>query len=95
MKLKACLIRLLEIHDMTAASLSRKSGVPKQTISDWLAGRKPRDLEQVRKVAQVFQMTVDELCFEGQRSDASSLINSSIGSDWITGIFEIKIRRVK
>ena len=56
---------------MTAAELARRSGVSKQTISDWTAGIQPRSIPQVKKIADVFGVSLDSLLF-GQETKASS-----------------------
>ena len=96
MNLKSHLFSLLDSREMTASALSRKSGVPKQTISDWLAGRKPRDITQVKKVATVFGLSIDELCYGTKpQAQAARLQPNDTGADWISGVFEVRIRRVK
>lgn len=48
---------------MTAAELSRKTGIPKQCISDWLGGTRPRDITMVRSIADALQVPVLELLY--------------------------------
>lgn len=82
---------------MTASQLSRKSKVPKSNISEWLTGRKPKDFEQVKRVADVLGTTLDNLCF-GSGSDKTmkaKSLDEMVEGDWISGKFEIKIRRIK
>jgi hypothetical protein len=86
--LKRRLKRLLEQHGLTAARLARRSGVPKQVLSLWLAGTEPRKLSHIKRVAQCFGLTVDELCF-GER------VSPSRDDEWIEGVFEGRVRRVK
>lgn len=96
MTLQKQLKMYLERYDISAAQLSRKSGVSQQVISLWLKGAEPKKLTQVKKVAEVFRTTVDNLCFG---ETIQTLNNSEIflldQSEWISGIFEIKVRRVK
>lgn len=84
-QLKTQLKALLERHTLTAAELARRSGVPKQVLSLWLAGAEPRKLSQLKKVAEVLSVSVDELCF-GRSSPPDP--------DWIEGTFVGKIRRL-
>ena len=97
MNLKNQLARYLEIRDLTAAQLARRSGVSRQTISDWLTGRSPRNIEQVKKVADVLGLTVDQLCFgpNGKGSTAPDNEMEQFGDEWFGGLFEIRLRRVK
>jgi transcriptional regulator with XRE-family HTH domain len=97
MTLKKQLRLFLERHGMTAAQLARESGVAKQSISGWLAGNNPRDIRQLKKVADIFKTTVDCLMFgngisNDELKDAS--IAALLGEEWVGGTFEIKIRRV-
>ena len=110
MKLKEQLRRLLAERDMTAAQLSRKSGISQSVISDWLSGASPRRIEQVKKAANVLGTSLDELCFgsgsvpkrpegapPGGKSDEKSddILGAFIGDEWVGGMFEIRIRRIR
>ena len=83
---------------MTAAELSRKAQVPKQSLSGWLLGRSPRDIRQLKRVADVFGVTVDHLMF-GQGRTRGDVANAQIeelfGDEWISGVFEVRIRRLR
>ena len=63
MLFKRHLAELLKQNQMTAAELSRKTGIARQVISDWLAGVHPRSLNQVKAIGDIFGVTVDEICF--------------------------------
>lgn len=98
MRLKQQLELYLDETGLSAAQLAKKSGVSKQVISLWLSGRSPRKIDQVKKVASIFNTTVDHLCFgDGihQERQNSKIIETLIGDEWITGVFEIKMRRIK
>jgi transcriptional regulator with XRE-family HTH domain len=53
----------LKEYGITASQLSRLTEVPKQTLSNWLGGEKPRDIRQVKIISDYFGTTVDHLCF--------------------------------
>lgn len=93
MKMKSQLRLYLRTAGYSAAELSRRSGVPNATIADWLAGTKPRSFEQVKKVADVFGITIDHLVF-GEGSEVKIKLDDP-GDGWATGIFEVKFRRIK
>jgi transcriptional regulator with XRE-family HTH domain len=78
----------------TIAQLGRQSGVPKQTISDWVNGAKPRDISQVKLVADSFGITVDHLCF-GSGDPAPFQSINQYEDEINAGIFEVVLRRVK
>jgi len=54
------------LHDrkLTAAEVARRTGVPKQTLSDWLSGTQPRNMEYVRRVAEELHVTTTQLFFD-------------------------------
>jgi len=53
----------LHERKLTAAEVARRTGVPKQTLSDWLAGTQPRNIEYVRRVAEELNVTTTQLFF--------------------------------
>lgn len=57
-KLKA----LLKTHNLSVSELSQRTGVPRTNIQAWLTGTSP-NVVQVDKVANYFNLTVDELVF--------------------------------
>ena len=88
-KLRHILKSLLSENKLTASELSRKTEVSKQVLSDWLAGVKPRNIEQVKAVAEYFRISMDYLCF-GEDLNSSQ----SVPVRWISGKFEGRIRIV-
>ena len=98
MNLKRQLAGLLDHRGMTAAELSRKSGVPKQALSRWLGGQAPKDVTQVKRVADALGVTLDHLLFGSSIEDESRKItdiSSLVGDGWLGGVFELRLRRVK
>lgn len=63
MNLENQLKAYLKYLDLSISELSRQTDVPKQTISTWMKGKEPRNLNQVKKVAKFFKTTVDHLAF--------------------------------
>lgn len=63
--LSSQLKKMIDTNGHSVSELSRQSGVPKQTITDWLSGTEPRRISQVKKVAMLLGVTVDELVFGG------------------------------
>ncbi len=66
MKLAENLKALLKKHDITVAHLSRQTNVPMQTIHNWLMGHSPQNLIYLKKVAEYFGVSLEELCFRKQ-----------------------------
>lgn len=97
--MKQQLRAILKERDMTAAAFARKSGLPRQTVSDWLSGSPPRDIRQVKKAADALNVSVDFLCFGIESPTTSEKItdlDTLVGTDrWLSGIFELRIRRIK
>ena len=51
--------------DMSRAELSKQSGVPARTIDDWENNRrKPRDVYQLKKIADVLGCYIEDLIEE-------------------------------
>lgn len=63
LNLKAQLNFFLKKLGWTPAELARRSGAPKQSISDWMAGTPPRNLVILKKVADTLETTLDVLLF--------------------------------
>ena len=98
MNLKKQLKLHLDQSGITASQLAKKAGVPKQSLSGWLSGSNPRDVRQVKKVADVFNVTVDHLMFGTGLSEENEKIvglGEIFGDAWVGGLFEIRLRRVK
>lgn len=100
--LKDNLKRKLEDSGIRVPTLARKTGVPRQTISNWLEGQKPQNIEQVKLVADYFKISLDELCFGLDLSAVGKDGASTNSADVLkryeqeinAGIFEVILRRV-
>lgn len=69
-------------------------GISVKTLHNWLSDQKPKDLEQVKKVADFFQISIDSLCFgEGIKSTQEAIENYR--DEINAGVFEVVLRRVK
>jgi transcriptional regulator with XRE-family HTH domain len=87
---------------MTAAELSRTTGVAKQVLSDWMAGVQPRKLEQLYLVAQTLGVLLEDLCFapaeELTKAKPSQIpTGDGGGSDALSelrGKYEVYFRRI-
>lgn len=49
----------------TLEDVGKKLGVGKSTISNWEHGRRKPSIENLKKIAKLFETTVDELIREG------------------------------
>lgn len=95
MNFKKQLSFYLDRKGIAASHLAKAVGVPKQSVSDWLAGSNPRGIKQVKKVADYFETSIDHLMFGvgGEKRSQGSIDFDS--EDWISGVFEVKLRRIK
>jgi transcriptional regulator with XRE-family HTH domain len=87
---------LLEKRGMTAIELSRLTKVPKSTIQNWLSGLEPRNLLQLKRVADYFDVTVDLLLYGSKKEkirDRSAI--SEFADEINAGTFEVVLRRIK
>ena len=63
MTLNKQLKNLLKDKDVTIAQLARATTISAKTLYQWLNGQSPKNLLQVRKVADYFEVTIDYLAF--------------------------------
>jgi transcriptional regulator with XRE-family HTH domain len=89
--LKDVLRDLINEWDITVASLARKTGVPKTNINSWLQGSSP-NLEQLYKVAQFFNVTLDYMATGEEVDDPVAQFMDKF--DVHTGMYEITVKKV-
>lgn len=99
-RLRQNLASLLKHRAMTAAELSRATGIAKQVLSDWMAGVQPRKLEQLYLVSKTLGVSMEQLCFadsiETMIQDKKST-DAGAASDnlhHIKGRYEVYLRRI-
>jgi transcriptional regulator with XRE-family HTH domain len=90
MRLKQQLEHLLAQHNMNPTQLSRKANVPRQTVGNWLTGQSPKNFDQVKRVADLFNVTLDHLLY-GFPSNTNLKTKQSIIEELINERFEIRI----
>ena len=93
-KIKTVLKKLLHEHDLTAAQLARATKTPPQTINNWLSGQEPRNLTQIKSVADYFGISVDYLVY-GQEDKKSKMAFEEYEDEINAGMFEVVLRRVR
>lgn len=84
----------LNKRGITISQLARMSGVPKQTISDWITGRKPQSVTSLKKVADALGTSIDCLCF-GKIEKKERAIIDEFKDEINAGVFEVVLRRIK
>jgi len=93
--LKQNLKQLVKDFDITMAQLARETKIPPQTLNNWLTGVEPRSLSQVKRVADYFDISVDELCFGAKTKLEDSNSFQSYSDEINAGVFEVVLRRIK
>jgi len=103
-RLRQNLAAVLRQKGMTAAELSRSTGVAKQVLSDWMAGVQPRKLEQLYIVAKTLGVSLEDLCFapedeltkpkSNQLPTGSGAAAGGDGLAELHGKYEVHFRRI-
>lgn len=83
---------------ISASQLAKRASVPKQSLGNWIAGNTPRDPRQIKRVADALGVSLDHLLF-GDGEDVLRRkeieLEALLGDQWIGGLVEIRIRRIK
>jgi transcriptional regulator with XRE-family HTH domain len=56
--------KAMKEHNINQKKLSLKLGLPVSTLHGWLNGVAPKNISDIKKVATIFGLTVDQLCFD-------------------------------
>ncbi len=86
--------RILKDNDLTVAQLSRATKVPAQTINNWLTGLEPRNMTQVKVVAQFFKISLDEIAYGEIKKSYDNKLDE-YADEIYAGVFEVVLRRKK
>lgn len=92
LKIKTTLKRLMSEKSETLLSLSKSTGVPKSTISEWMANRTPNPV-QASKIARHLGVSLHFLLFGEE--DPQETIQQILKEDFFSGTFEINVKRIK
>ena len=84
-RLRHNLVILLKERGMTASQLSRKTGVAKQVLSDWMSGVQPRKIEQLYLVAKELGVSIETICFARSDEDLLAIVANSSKSGFGAG----------
>ena len=63
MNLKTNLPALLTSRKMTLSGLAKKAGLSKSTVHGWVTGQIAINIDQLKKVAVVLEVSLHQLCF--------------------------------
>lgn len=87
---------LMAQNNLSAADLSRKTNISKQTLSNWLGGHHPRDIKKIKKVSDQLNTSLDFLLFGNATASQSVDLQSILDSGQsIRGTFDVEIRLVQ
>ncbi len=92
LKIGKTLKRIMDEERHTLASISKATGVPKSTVSEWLNNRAPNPIQAV-KVANHLGVSLHFLLFG--KDDSQEPIQKILKEDFFKGTFEITIKKVK
>ena len=84
-RLRQNLMTLLKERGMTASQLSRKTGVAKQVLSDWMSGVQPRKIEQLYLVAKELGVSIEAICFTKSEEELLGIISRSSRQGYAAG----------
>lgn len=94
MKLSAILKDLMKRKGLGLIELSKASKVPKQTLHNWLSGAEHRSVDQLKAVADVFGLTIEELCYGSKTQKSKHAPLDEYENEINAGVFEVVLRRV-
>lgn len=94
MEIKTVLKRLIKERGVSVTHVAKVTKVPLQTLHGWLNGSEPKNLRQVKAVADYFEVDLDYLCF-GIKPMAEGNKIEKFEDEINAGIFEVVLRRVK
>ena len=73
--------KYLKEANITLNEFSKRISLSPSTIHGWLNGVPPKNLNDLKKVADYFNITLDELCFGEVKKGHETNIVISIGDD--------------
>lgn len=88
-KLAENLNRLMTKKNLTVSAVSRKTGMNKSTLHNYCNGVVPRNLPQIKELADLLDVSLTELIFGSDHEERTTNLSQSI-----EGKFEITIRRI-
>ncbi len=71
-RLRLNIDQLLKQKNLRASDLSKLTGIPKQTISEWRSGLVPKSVVALKRVASAFGVSLDELIFHSHTDGSAS-----------------------
>jgi len=94
LRLKENLEHLIDESGISITNLAKKCGINQQTIHNWLSGQSPKNISQVKKLADYFGCSIEDICFLDNKTGLKSEIDK-YKEEINAGIFEVILRRVQ
>lgn len=95
LKLGTILRHEMKTHGLTLKALEEMTGVPASTLSEWCQNRSPRNIVQVRKIADFLGVSIHYLLFGKADTHEHPTVSQLLKDDVFSGVFEISIKKVK
>lgn len=89
MKLDKNLKKMMASKKLSLKNLSGHVGVPSSTIHGWLNGAAPKSLVDLKKIADFFKISIDELCFGAPEKSIQAVRERVVGD---LGTVELVLR---
>ncbi|CAK9252018.1 unnamed protein product [Sphagnum jensenii] len=84
---------LMRKRGLRTVDLARGIDRSPKTLSDWLAGRLPRDFEGIRAAAKFLGVSVHYMLYGEE--DTATPLNKLYEAATITGVYELTVKKVK
>ncbi len=84
---------LLKKNNLNIPKLSTVTAISRQTLANWIAGQKPRNIEQVKIVADFFCVSMEYLCFGEENSPVNPI--QKYDNEINAGVYEVVLRKVR
>lgn len=94
MLLSTQLKKLLSKNSLSVPQLARVTGVSNKTLYSWLDGKRPNDLNAVKKVADHFDVSLDYLLFNVIKHD-KKISFEDLKDEISLGVLELIVRKPK
>lgn len=92
LRISETLNKILQEKKISLKELSKGSGVPSSTLSEWRTSGRSPNVEQAAKVADFLGITISHLLF-GQE-DKQEPLQKILREEFFKGVFEISIKKV-
>lgn len=93
MILKTTLKKIMSENDIKVSQLSRAVKIPATTLHNWLSGQHPKNIHQLKRVADYFDISLDFLCFGEDRPRLNPIEERK--NEINAGKWEVILRKIK